>query len=199
MEIFFLEKDLVNDVAGIHFDSLPNDFLPSLGFEFLNNVFYRFVLNDANSVCLVSIKDNKCIGFLLLTFDSSKFLRLLIRNNFLKIGYYFIKSAIKNPKIIPFAIGLISSVQKNEKEMSNFAEIYEIAVDERARGFGVGDALVKKSIELASRKSSGIKIKTLKANKNWVDYFLKNKWRLSKEYSFYGKTYVIMEKSFMSE
>jgi len=198
LEITYLEKKYLDEVVGIHQKSLPYDFLPLLGRDFLKNVFYDFVLTDVNSRCLVCVDNGKCIGFSLLTLDSGNFLRIIISRYFFRIGYYFLKSAIKDPGIIPFAIGLFFSITHNDKEVSNFAEIYEIAVDEGARGSGVGDALVRKSIAVASSENlNGIKIKTLKSNKNWISYFLRKNWKISKEIIVFKNTYVVLEKSFI--
>jgi len=174
---------------------LPNDFLPLMGEKFLFDVFYKFSLFNENSRCLVEVENGVCRGFLLLTLDSGKFLKTLIFKSFLKISVAFIKAAIKNPKIIKYAIGLLSSLAKSEED--GFAEIYIIAIDENARGMGIGDALVRQSIRLAKNANSpGIKIKTLKSKDWWVNFFLKDNWQISREFNINKSCYVLLKKSF---
>ncbi len=196
MTIENIREHQLKDIAKIHFNSLPNDFLPLMGEKFLSDVFYKFSFLDENSHCLVDVKNGKCRGFLLLVSESGKFLKTFLINNFKKISVAFIKAALKNPEIIKFAFGLLSSLGKSEEE-DNFAEIYIIAIDENARGKGIGDALVRESIRLAkSENSPGIKIKTLKSNNRWVNYFLKNKWRISREISINERCYVLLKRAF---
>lgn len=191
-----LREHQLKEIAKIHFNSLPNDFLPLMGEKFLSDVFYKFLLLDENSHCLVEVQNGKCLGFLHLVFDSGKFLKTLIINKFFDISFAFIKSAFKNPKIIKFAFSLLSSLGNSNQE-KKLAEIYIIAIDESARGMGVGDALVKKSIRIAkSEDSPGIQIKTLKSNDRWVNYFMKNNWQLSREMKIDKNYYVLLKKIF---
>ena len=70
-------------------------------------------------------------------------------------------------------------------------EIYIIAVKEPYRGKGVGKLLVKESIQFAEENNlNGIRIKTLKTNKEWIDYFVGEGWMKERGFRLIGREYV---------
>ncbi len=191
VEISPLKTRWVKDVAKIHFDSLPNDFLPKLGLNFLINTFYPAVLSSTLGKVFIALNEfYEPMGFVLVTLKSNEFLRDIIKNrfwDFLNIGlcssFISLENFRNNYQII------ISSMLS--KITPNVGEIYIIAVKNTYRGKGIGKILVKKSIDfIKENKISGIKIKTLASNKEWIKYFYEEGWKLENSYHLIGKEYV---------
>ena len=189
--ISHLKPEWINDVAKIHFDALPNDFLPMLGMHFLINTFYPAVLSSPFGKAFIAVNElNKPIGFIIVTLKSNEFLKDIIRSRFwefLKIG---ISSSFKS------LINLRNNFQilfsgLSSKKSTNFGEIYIIAVKNSFRGKGIGKMLVKKSIDyLLGNNLRGIKIKTLVSNSKWIGYLSKEGWKLERSFQLIGKEYI---------
>ena len=191
IEISPLKPHWVKDIAKIHFDSLPNDFLPMLGLNFLINTFYPAVLSSALGKVFVALNEfDEPVGFVLVTLKSNEFLKSILKNrflDFLKIGIYSSFISLENFKN-NFQIIISGILSKNTH---NIGEIYIIAVNKSFRGKGIGKLLVKKSTDfLKEKKINGIKIKTLASNTEWIDFFYKEGWMLEKKFHLIGKKYV---------
>lgn len=191
IEISHFEPRWIEDIAKIHFNSLPNDFLPMLGLDFLLNTFYPAVLSSALGKVFIALNEfEEPMGFILVILESNEFLRNILNNrfwDFLKIGicssFISLENFKNNFQII--ISGMLS------KKTPNVGEIYIIAVKNSFRGKGIGKLLVKKSIDyLIENELSGIKIKTLASNTEWIGYFNKEGWKLEKNIKLIGKKYV---------
>jgi len=186
-----LEPRWVEDIAKIHFNSLPNDFIPKLGLDFLINTFYPAVLSSSLGKVFVALNQlDKPVGFVLVTLKSSEFLTSLLENrffDFLKIGIrssFISRENLKNN----FQVVISGIFSKN---MDDVGEIYIIAIKNSFRGKGVGKLLVKKSVDfLKENNIGGIKIKTLSTNTEWIEHFSKDGWKLANKFQMIGKEYV---------
>lgn len=187
-----LEPTLIKEVVEIHIESLPNDFLPGLGREFLINDFYPAVLNSKYGKTYVAMQNDHACGFVIVTKDSSSFFRSIIKNkfwNFLKVG---LQTSFSSFTRFKDNLNIIVSASKEEIK-PDFGEIYEIAVKDTFQGKGIGKKLVDKSVEyLENEKIQGIKIKTLKKNTDWINSLKKMGWRIINEFTLIGRKYVIL-------
>ena len=181
----------IGQVANIHYESLPNDFLPNLGLDFLINIFYPTALESQQGKIFIAVdNDTHPIGFILVTLDSGAFLKGIFKDrlfDFIKIGLYSSFSSfanfIRNLQII------FSGFSSNSSQGSG--EIYIVAVCESARGKGVGKSLVARSIAFMQechKKSLGIK--TLASNKEWIGFFINSGWKIEREFQLIGNDYV---------
>jgi len=186
-----LEPCWIEDVAKIHFNSLPNDFLPMLGLDFLINTFYPSVLSSSSGKVFVALnKFEKPVGFVLVTLKSKEFLKSIFKNrflDFLKIGISSSFISLENLKN-NFQIITSSIFSKN---ILDVGEIYIIATKISFRGKGIGKLLVKESVGfLKDNNISGIKIKTLSTNTGWIKHFSREGWELGNSFQMIGKEYV---------
>jgi len=186
-----LKPQWVDKIARIHFDSLPNDFLPKLGLDFLTNTFYPAVLSSPFGKIFVAInKLDEPVGFVLVTLNNNGFLTSILKNrffDFLKIGISSSFISLENLRN-NFQIVISSIFSKSTPDVG---EIYIIAIKNSFRGKGVGKLLVGKSYEfLKENHIGGIKIKTLSINTRWIEHFLKDGWKLANRFQMIGKEYV---------
>jgi ribosomal protein S18 acetylase RimI-like enzyme len=191
-----LKPEWIAEVAQIHMDALPNDFLPGLGFNFLNTVFYPGVLKSSHAKTFIAVADNQPLGFVIVAQNSSRLFSEIVRNNlweFVKIGLLTSLSSFtqfkKNIQI------LFSSLKKDAA--SQYGEIYEIAVRPDNQGRGMGKMLVQASEDYLKHKGlPGISIKTRRDNTAWIQFFLHQGWQLSHEVNIIGNQYVILVSAF---
>ncbi len=196
LEIDELKPGWIAAVAEIHMRALPDDFLPGLGADFLQKVFYPAAMRSPYGCVFVAVDNNQPSGFVVVTTDSARFFRSIVLNEwqgFLKTGLRTSFASWKNFKR-NFEV-LASMFEKSVDE--GLGEIYEIAVSIDQQGQGTGKALVACSIEyLKEAGIPGIKIKTRKSNTSWIGFFLKSGWRLAQEIHLIGKDYVVLSLRF---
>ena len=192
VEIELLKPAWIPEVAAIHMRALPDDFLPGLGSEFLQKVFYPAAMRSPYGRVFVAVDNHQPSGFVVVTTDSARFFRSIVRNEwrgFLKTGLRTSFTSWKHFKR-NFEV-LASMFEKSVDE--DYGEIYEIAVSVDQQGRGTGKALVARSIEyLKDAGIPGIKIKTRKSNTSWIGFFLKSGWHLAQEIHLIGKDYVVL-------
>ena len=186
------EQSLVQDIAAIHLESLPEDFLPSLGINFLTNFFYPSVLASQSANIFVLADRGNPVGFVIIALNSNDLLKDIIKYDTILFIKFIIKKAFSS--IDNFLQTLwISFSSFNSLQYKDYGEIYIIAVKEKYRGLGLGKILVFKSINfLKTNRSPGIKIKTLANNKEWVRFFTKNNWVKISENRIYKNKYVTL-------
>ncbi|BBB49479.1 GNAT family N-acetyltransferase [Pelolinea submarina] len=191
-----LKPEWIAEVAQIHMDALPNDFLPGLGFNFLNTVFYPGVLKSNHAKTFIAVADNQPLGFVIVAQNSARLFSEIVRDNlweFVKIGLLTSLSSFaqfrKNVQI------LFSSLKKDAA--SQYGEIYEIAVRPDNQGRGMGKMLVQASQDYLKHEGlPGISIKTRRDNTAWIQFFLHQGWQLSHEVNLIGNQYVILVSAF---
>ena len=191
-----LQANWIEGVAQIHMDALPNDFLPGLGFDFLNDIFYPAALKCEHARIYTAVMDEQPLGFVIVTQNSSQFFRSIVSAQlwgFIKTGIRSSLSSFgqfkKNIEIV------LSSLEKSVHD--EYGEIYEIAVCPDSQGQGIGRKLVQASMDyLKENGSPGIKIKTRKDNTAWVQFFLGQGWQLAQEIELVDNRYVILSYAF---
>lgn len=191
-----LQANWIEGVTQIHMDALPNDFLPGLGFGFLNDIFYPAALKCEHARIYSAVMDDQPLGFVIVTQNSSRFFRSIVSAqlwNFVKTG---IRSSFSSPDQFKKNIDIIlSSLKKGVNE--EYGEIYEIAVRPDRQGQGIGRKLVQASMDyLKENGLPGIKIKTRKENTAWVQFFLGLGWQLAQEMELVDNRYVILSFAF---
>jgi len=191
----FKESD-ISRVADIHKSSLPNDFLPSLGTDFLMNIFYPAILSSQNAETFIAFYEESVVGFIVVSLNSSSLLRGIVLYQFLPFIYLLVKSAFSsyNQFKMVFEVFLSGFQYSGDKY---FGEIYIIAVDKIYQGRGVGKMLVHHAEEfLISQHFPGMKIKTLKANQHWISFFQKKGWKISSKIKIANKEYFVLSTRF---
>lgn len=192
-----LKPQWIEDIAKIHFNSLPNDFLPNLGLDFLIHTFYPSVFSSSFGKVFIALNEvDEPVGFVLVTVDSSEFFKEIIKSRFLEFIKIGVISSLKSLTNLKNNCQIIlSSIFSNH--MPNSGEIYVIAVKKSFRGKGIGKQLVERSIgSLEEDNLSGIRIKTLASNTEWIGYFYEEGWELEKIFQLVGKEYVSLVYTF---
>jgi len=192
--ISYASRKHIPQIASIHCDSLPDDFLPHLGKNFLENIFYPAVLQSGQAKLIIDTDEHDNLtGFIVMTKNSSKFFLELIRKYPVALFFNGIRSSFKsitqfkrNLEIVYSSLSLKDEVQAGE--------IYIIAVDKKKRGKGIGKQLILAGRRyLMENNICTIKIKTLAKNTLWIDHFMKSGWELINTISQIGNTYVILQ------
>lgn len=181
----------IPEIAGIHASELKNDFLPSLGSEFLE-LLYLGVLKKGMAFGFVAQEKNKIVGFIIGTKNMNNFFKSAITSNLIKMIYLIFLKVLKKPAIIS---NILETLLYTKKDRGPKSELVVIAVLKKWQGKGIGKKLIK-SLENYFKKD---KIKSYKltvyADKEAVNFYKRLSYIKLSEFSLYGKQWYIYEKN----
>jgi len=188
-----LEKD-IKEVVKIHSESLPQDFLPSLGIDFLAKIFYPNTLNSPFGITFVKTIDGEVAGFLTLAYKSNLFLKSIILKNFYRTIIIFFKKMFSTPLFLRECLDIFFQVFLKEKqEYKNLPEIVVIAVKKNFRGIGVGQELVNYVKEhLKNKGFNKLFVKTLTSNLSAIKLYKKTEGEIREEIIRANKKYNVV-------
>jgi ribosomal protein S18 acetylase RimI-like enzyme len=174
----------------MHFQALPDDFLPSLGLDFLESVYYPAAFSSPFGVNLVAIDASRPVGFVTVAHDTRGFSRDVLRRKLFAIVRYALMAAWRDPRHLAASFEVLWSVLRSGPDPVN-GEIVLIAVDRAARGAGVGRALVRASLTyLAEHHVSQCRTKTLAGNTGVISMYEGLGWHVRDRFSLIGRDYV---------
>jgi ribosomal protein S18 acetylase RimI-like enzyme len=141
-------KSHTADVAKLHRLALPNGFLSTLGDDFLGTL-YLGIGKAPRSVVWVAVNDkDEVLGFVSGTCDVKNCYKSVLSTSFFQLGWNSIPSLIHLSvwkriwETLMYPLKNEKSPADNDKQAH--AELLSIAVSEKARGMGLGRALVNK-------------------------------------------------------
>jgi len=186
----------IEQVVKIHCASLPYDFLPQLGQDFLSKTFYPAVITSNQAEFLIDTDESGNVtGFIIVTLDSGKFLLQIIKDHFWSFAATGIRSSMHSLKHFQNNIQILFSSTFSNKNTHPVGEIYIIAVDESLRGKGIGASLVNTAEDYLQQHSiTAIKIKTRTSNKDWISFFKKSGWSVIDQFNLIGNNYTVLQK-----
>jgi ribosomal protein S18 acetylase RimI-like enzyme len=177
-------------LARIHFAALPDDFMPSLGVDFLERVHYPATFQSAFGANLVAVANTEPIGFVTIAHDAGRFSGDVIRRGLWSIAAYAVRAALRNPLHLRASAEVLWSVLTGKPDPVK-GEIFLIAVDRAWRGKGVGQALVGASLAyLASHQVDRCRTKTLASNAGVIGMYQRLGWSIRERFSLIGREYV---------
>lgn len=186
-----LELKHIPQVAKIHVRALKQDFLPSLGTDFLE-ILYSGVIKNNEAFGFVAEEKNKVIGFVIGTKNMDRFFKTALTANFLKLVYLMAIKLLSRPALIKKTLETFLYTKKDKGPKS---ELVVIAVLDKWQGKGIGKKLVQ-SLEtfLKNIRISKYKV-TVYADKKAVKFYGKLNYSKLAEFNLYGKPWHIYEKS----
>ncbi|HZU99826.1 MAG TPA: GNAT family N-acetyltransferase, partial [Planctomycetota bacterium] len=138
----------------------------SLGDRFLAEVFYGSILSREEGVGVVAHRGNRLLGFVVGAYPAGRWYQSLVSTHRTE----FVRSALGRLSEGPTALVELAEVGvamlQGSSDPTGFpADLGYIAVEEEARGLGLGRRLVKRFLEaLAARGASGCWTKTYATN-----------------------------------
>ena len=178
-------------ITSIHISELRGDFLPSLGFNFLQSV-YQGVIGRKRIWSFIYIEKGEVGGFIIGTSDMGYFFKEAMRENFLKLAFFLLIKLILNPFLIK---NVLETFLYPKKEIGPKAELVVIAVMKKFQGKGIGKKLMLKLEEVfQENKVKNYKV-TVHQDKKANSFYEYLNFKRVGEFSLYGKIWYTYEKT----
>lgn len=131
----------VAEAARIHLEGMPDDFLPSFGIQFLT-CLYTSIIKSKSAISLGYYKNDQLVAVIIGTTNTPVFMNGILRESWIKLLPFVIKSLIIKPFIIK---SLIQTFFYGQNDSNNIpAELIVLSVDKNNRRRGIGKKLVSK-------------------------------------------------------
>lgn len=149
----------VPSVAGLHTSEIADGFLSSLGPAFLT-CLYRRIVRHPGTVLLVADDHGEIVGFVAAAEDTGALYRSFLARDALRVGL------AAGPRLLASARRVVETLRYPAvSDAGACAEVLAVAVAPRARGRGLGGALLQAATdELARRGHTAVRVVTASGN-----------------------------------
>lgn len=157
-------------VADLHLQSLGHGLFPQLGASFLRR-YHRMYVDSPHCLATVAERSGVVVGFVVATLAPAAHDRWLREHALLPLALAGIRSLLLRPRVLVdflttrigrYAKGLWRRVRRVDGEgrraVRRMAVLQHVAVDEDARGLGLGAALVA-AVETAAAEAGAAEIR----------------------------------------
>ena len=137
-------------LADIHCASLPRDFLPRLGRQFLRRTFFPVVVGSSNSVTVVADVDDRPRSFVVFSVDGKSLSKELMRR-WGHVGMALTGRAVRDPGLLKAGLDIIRgdkwelTIPVNDVE--SLPELYVIGTEPAYQSRGLGSAVIKAGLD----------------------------------------------------
>lgn len=179
-------------LAAIHHHALPDDFLPSLGADFLERVYYPATFRSRHGANLVATESGHPVGFVTIAHDSPRFTHDVVTGQWPRLAYFAARAAMRRPTHLLLSLQVVRAALLGQPDPLP-GEIVFIAVNASHRGRGVGKALVAAALDYL--KGHGVdqcRTKILAENAAVISMYEGIGWQVRDRFSLIGRDYVTM-------
>lgn len=184
----------VPEVAQLHVQSLPGDFLPSLGPRFLE-VLYSGMLELDLAWGFVARDEGELQGFVIGTADNQRLFGRLIRARTLPLTSQVVRALLRTPRlIIPTLETFLYPSREGGPQIA--AELLVLAVAAERRGMRIGEQLLRElEHSFVKRGQNAYKLTVLERNTAAQRFYERCGLIRSGSFSLYRKDWVLYCKS----
>lgn len=192
IEISLAAPEQAERIAVLHAESLPDDFLPSLGRDFLARQYYPAALASRNAATFVACSGDEVVGFVTVASDSGAFSGDVLRGRLLSIaGHAFRRAVLQPGHLLLSAQVLLATLCPRPSPCPG--EIVFIAVAAGQRGHGLGRRLIQAAMDhLACCGVARCRTKTLARNGNVIRLYDSLGWEVVDRFRLIGRDYVVL-------
>ena len=185
-----VQSNNLSVIAYIHCASLPNDFLPSLGRDFLEQVYYPAAIQSKHAKTLVAQVAGNPVGFVTIAHDTERFSQDILNGRLLVLAKYALRATLRDPCHLRKSLEVFGSVMMTKPDLVK-GEIVFIAVEQTHRGQGIGKQLVVAAIDYLRQKDVPFcRTKTLAENIGVIEMYEGLGWQVRDHFRLIGREYV---------
>lgn len=177
------EKEIIDEVVEVHITAFQGFFLSTMNKGFLRALYKSFCEHNSSDL-MVAILDDKCVGFVAFSRDTSGIYSYMLRRHFITFTWYSFLAFVRRPSIITKLFSALD-MSNSTKRDSHYAKIFSLGVSPECHGLGIGSALIEKMrVNLDFTKYDYITLETDADNNDETNIFYqKNGFRLSQTYT----------------
>ena len=158
-----IQKQNANQLATLHISGIPTGFISSLGQGFVT-ALYEAISEDENSFGLVSVEDDKILGFVAFSSNLGKLYKYIALKKAFKFGFVLAKRMLSLAVVKKVIDNVFYPHELRKMDLPD-AELLSIVVSPEAQGKGLASELVNAGLEQC-RKRAITKVKVLVASGN---------------------------------
>lgn len=164
------EKETINQVVDIHLKTFTGFFLSFMGKGFLKQM-YRSYCKHAESGLLVAFEENKPIGFLAYSGNSSGLYKYMIKTRLIPFAWYSLGAFFRKPKVFTHLIKAFLKPKETKRE-ENYVELASIGIEPQKKSMGIGTMLVDELKKITDfEKYKYINLETDAVNNDGANHF----------------------------
>ncbi len=177
--------------ARIHMESMPNDFLPGFGIDFLV-ILHKHFIYSSRSISLGYFQRNNLQGVIICSIKTKELYYEVFQKSIKDFIPLILRKFIKTPHILKYLLQTLSYGFNSKDNITS--ELLVVAVDKDHRNKGIGSKLLTRiKHELKKRKITAFKVGTLSTNKIANAFYRKMKGKYIRNISIYNRTWNIYE------
>lgn len=171
------------EVSLIHANALASDFLPSMGVDFLTEL-YKGIITSGQGIGFVHVADEKVVGFILAAKDTKKLFYGALMKRGLILAAIGLKKVIRRPSLIPKIAQTILYPKTDDIK----SELLVIAVDGAYKHKHVGRELIEALNSVFIQEGvSEYKVVVYKDNEKANGFYRAVGFHLDRSSRLYGK------------
>lgn len=191
--ICVLEKKYTPDIAAIHVRSLFGDFLPSLGVDFLSEL-YKSILELNLGFGFVAKNRKSIQGFVLATTNMQKMFKEVFFKKAFPLGLKILPALLKDPAKILKIIETFTYSDKESKAQTK-SELIVIAVDNKFRNQNIGsNLLLTMDYEFVKRGIKEYKVTVNSNNFGAIKFYGRQGFKFAYRFSLYKRDWSLLTK-----
>lgn len=145
-------REELKGIASLHHRWISSGFLASLGVDFLVRLYASITECPEGILMAAEDSSGKVIGFISGTTSIRSVYKHLVKRHFLFLTLLVFRSVFSVKTMKRICESKKYSAQKHSNEQTPLAELLSIVVDERFRGAGVSQGLMKQLRQMFSEK-----------------------------------------------
>jgi len=189
-------KTYLQELANLHLREFKGDFLPSLGIEFLTQLYYDLFTNN-RSVFIVETNKHKIVGYVIGVYHASNLISSIIRRRFLRYSLLLIPAMIKKPDLFLNILETFRYSKKSDFSTSD-VELLVIAVIKQHRRHNIGSKLLR-SLEkrFIQHNVRDYRVSVNASNKIAQSFYQKHNFKKKREFTMYQKKWHLYTKTLL--
>lgn len=135
------EKELLDKIVELHQQSFKGFFLSTLHPGFLRQLYKAFVTHKKSEL-LVALNDDKPVGFIAYSYDTTGVYRYMLWRRFFPFVWYSFLSFLKKPSIFFKMFSALSMPYTHTRE-EEYVKVFSIGVAPEYQKHGLGTKLIE--------------------------------------------------------
>ena len=189
-----LGQEHVAAIAALHCESLPGDFLPTLGRRFLE-VLYRAMLELGVAIGQVAKEGEQVQGFVIGTLDSGGLFGRVLQRKTFSLSIEVARALLRRPRLLWPTLETVLYPVKESADGVPKAELLVIAVQATRRNSAVGQRLLEHfEADLRARGAAAYKVTVLERNAGARRFYERAGFARAHGFRLYRKDWLLYTK-----